>query len=56
MGHVILCRGRTLGDCTSFVMGSLRVELKVRKERNQGGLGRKNSGKIKREVRAVVYK
>lgn len=31
----------------------LRLELNVRKERNQDGLRRKNSGKIKREVGVV---
>lgn len=56
MGHVMWYRGRTLGDCTWFNMESLRVELKVGKERNQGGLRSKNSGKIKREVGVAACK
>lgn len=48
------CRGRTLGNCTRLIMGCLREELKVGKERDQGGLGRKNFGKIKGEEGVVV--
>lgn len=56
MGHVMRCRGRMLGDCTRFISGSLRLELMVGKARNQGGLRRKNCGKIKREVGVVACK
>lgn len=40
----------------TLTIGCLREELKVKKERGQGGLGRKNYEKIKERKRVAVYK
>lgn len=50
------CRERTLGDCTRLIMGGLEEELKVGKESDQAGLGRKKCGKIKGEEGVAVCK
>lgn len=50
------CRGRTLGSCTRLIMGYLGEELKVGKERDQGGSGSRWCGKIKGREGVAVCK
>lgn len=57
MWHVMGCRGRILGSYTRLIMGCLgEKKLKVGKERDQGGLGRRWCGKIKGKEGVAVCK